>query len=197
VARNLKDLSSEVKSLAADYRELREQYPASGNLGSILNKTWYPPAEDAEPDRLAAFRWAMRLREYLIALYQFFVESERPETLSNFPLLDWLAPEFTDSQTFTAQAVLRSLDWHVEQLNAEAQRRDPHRTLRQLILEAMRRAEHGIGEAADKMIVERGTLGDFLSEKRDNLQFETKFKMSNYVLKYCPEAKPQITELGL
>jgi hypothetical protein len=200
---DLPDLICKVEALATDYQNLLARFPESGRIRRILAKTQYPPPDgNTEQDLAAAFEWVNRLRDYILLLYQYFADRlERQDMFLGFPLVEWgLLKGFSACETFDDRACLRSLVFHKQKLLIEQKKQQEawHGAFRQLLHEAMSAAPgHGIKGAADEMDIDRGTLGDYLNGRTDDLRTETKIKMRNYIVKYCPHAKPQIQQLGL
>jgi hypothetical protein len=134
------------------------------------------------------------LRAYLKRLELYYVDVlERPDKLDRFKLLDFIHPPitpngpsrlggFAPSQSLRGEHVMRVLAEHRQLLLIEQKKQADgwHDVFRQLLHEAMSNAGHSLRGAAEEMRIDRATLGDYLSGKRNDLRVDTKIKMRNY-----------------
>jgi hypothetical protein len=195
-------LLKENETLIVEFNAWHERFPNSPAYHAPLNPIWLQAEREQPEDRAALSHWYRHLIAYLVALRGYYAAVlEKPDKLASFHLMDLIANAggFAASHTVKGEHCPVVLDAHRQLLLIEQKKQADawHFTFRQLLWEAMSHANDKIDGAAAEMGIDRGTLGDYLAGRTEDLRAPTKIKMGKYVKDHHPTAKQQIKQLGL
>ena len=169
--------------MAVEFRRFQETFPDSLVFGRAVGRplnytTWQLALRKTEghygPDDIVAGKLFIdHLERYSARLEQHYVDClKKPREFQRFPMVEWILKGRGADwrwQTSTGVQFLAYLDEHRRLLLFKLRDQGTawHSRFRRLLREAMLKAgDHSIKGAAEEMDVDRGTLGDYLSETR-------------------------------